>query len=145
LEFKKDSEQSIVFIFEFPALAPLRSSFKKLQHRFEFQHSSIRENKDGTFQLRITRVMPYNEIIVNKHKSDLIEDLTYYNGKFVTIKVHKVALNGTLINKKISLFTKIYIFLSKGGGTRAYTKYKMPLFSVIILISLIFIFSVLKI
>ena len=142
---KKDTEQSIVFIFEFPTLICLRSSFKNLQRSFGVQEPHIRENKDGTFQLRVTRIIPYNELSINIHKKELIEDLTYYGGKFIDFKVHKVVLDGKITNKKMSDYTKILTFLSKIGGTKPYKEYNVPFFIIILIILVIIVFSVVKI
>ena len=143
--FNKNTEQSIVFIFEFATLLSVKSSFKKLQHSFGLQETSIRENNDGTFQLRVTRVFLFNRLNINKHKKELIEDLTYYGGKFIEFKVHKVAQDGNIVNKHISTYTKVLTFLTKIGGTKVYKKYNMPFFSVIFAIIVIVTFSALKI
>ena len=143
--FEKDSEQSVVFIFEFPTLISLRSSFNKLQQSFGVQEPSIRENKDGTFQLRVTRIIPFNEMSIHNHKNELIEDLTYYGGKFKGFKVHKIALDGKLTNKKMSRYTKLLTFLSKIGGTKPYKKYEVPLYSILLAVFLILAFSAVKI
>ena len=95
--FKKDSEQSIVFVFEFPTLLSLKSSFIKLQKSFGIQEPNIRENKDGSFQLRLTRIIPYNEASILKHKEELIEDLTGYGGKFVNFKIYPTKI--TILNQ----------------------------------------------
>ncbi|MDO7086550.1 hypothetical protein WNY51_18540 [Pseudocolwellia sp. AS88] len=145
MEFEKDSEQSIVFIFDFPTITTLKSSFTKLQCSFGTNETEIRENKNGTFQLRVTRIIPYNEPSINKHKNELIEDLTYYSGKFREFKVHKISLDGVITNKRISNYTKALTFLSKIGGTKPYKKYDVPLFSVLAVIFVIIFFSVLKI
>lgn len=141
MELKKDSEQSIVFVFEFPSLRILKSSFTKLQHRFECQTSNIRENKDGSFQLRITRTLAYNTEEIERHKNQLIEDLTYYNGKFIEFKVHKVIADDKVVNKRVPISTKLYTFLTKIGGTGLRKTYNMPLFSVVVLLILMLVFS----
>ena len=140
--FEKNSKQTILFVFEFTSELALRGGFRKLYERVEPAELEVRILSDGRRHLRITRELPFDEAVIEQSKIDIATDLKHFGGKFVSVKVHKVAVGRTLKNKQISISSRLLHILTSAGDGRTYQKFKMPYFFMLIAVFLIVIIQV---
>jgi hypothetical protein len=144
LKFEQGSQQSIMFVFEFQSLPSLRGGFKKHYERISQYEPSIKQLENGVFHLRVTKLINFEESAISKTKDQLIEDTKSYGGKFVEWKIHKVSKGNSFENKKISLKSKLVNIFTVAGDARTSRVYKMPFYSVLIILAIVLISSIVK-
>jgi len=133
-----------MFIFEFQSLASLRGGFRKHYERISHSEPSIKQLDNGKCQLRITKLLEYNETTIANTLKELVEDTECYGGKFINWKVHKVVNDNSLTNKQISLRSKLVNILTLSGDGRNFKRFKMPLYSISIFIVAVLITSIIQ-
>ena len=144
LDIEVGSEQSVMFVFEFQSLASLRSGFRKHYERISHNEPSIKQLKNGKCHLRITKLIKYDENTISKTVNELVEDTQCYGGKFINWKVHKVVNNNSFVNKKISLKSKLVNIMTLSGDGRNFRRYKMPLYSVLLIFLVVLFISIIQ-
>ncbi|GLX80228.1 hypothetical protein tinsulaeT_35680 [Thalassotalea insulae] len=144
MKFEQGSQQSIMFVFEFQSLPSLRGAFKKHYERVSQYEPSIKKLENGAFHLRITKLIKYEESAILKIKNELIEDTSCYGGKFVEWKIHKVSKGDSLENKNISLKSKLVNIFTVAGDARTSRVYKMPFYSVLVILVIVLIISIVR-
>jgi hypothetical protein len=133
-----------MFVFGFQSLPSLRGGFKKHYERVSQYEPSIKQLDNGSFHLRITKLVSYEESEILKIKQELIEDTKCYGGKFVEWKVHKVSNGDSFENKKVSLKSKVVNIFTVAGDARTSRVYKMPFYSVLAILVIVLISSIVK-
>ncbi|WP_199611597.1 hypothetical protein [Flocculibacter collagenilyticus] len=133
-----------MFVFEFQSLPSLRAGFKKHYERLSQYEPSIMQLDNGTFHLRITKLVSYEESEILKIKEELVEDTKCYGGKFVEWKVHKVVKGNSFKNKTVSIKSKIVNIFTVADDARTSRVYKMPFYSILAILIIVLISSIVR-
>lgn len=144
MDFEQGSKQTIMFVFEFQSLPSLRGGFRKHYERVSHYEPSIKQQKNGIFHLRVTRLVNFEKSEILKLIEELAEDTSCYGGKFVEWKIHKVSKDGSFVNKKISFKSKLVNIFTVAGDARTSRVYKMPFYTILAVLLIIFISSIIK-
>lgn len=138
----KTSKVPIMFTFLFQSDRSARGGFRYVHERTNPVECSMKETDDGKVLLRITKVIADNEAAIDHEQRELETDLRNYGGVFVSKKYHFVAKGDKVERKRISFIAKLLTWMTRPGDARNYVLRKMPLYSIIFTLVLVFILSV---
>ena len=102
---------------------------------------SIRENDNGTVILNVTTVLENKESIIVQKQNELEEDFRDYGGVFLSRKLHYRYDGTKVVRKRLKLATILINWITYPVGLRGYTTRKVPFYSIVAAVLLVFIVS----
>lgn len=142
MNFDANGIQSVIFLFEFSSVKQMESACKSISSSGIPSDFSVKNLDKGRFRLGITRTIDLDNDAVDFHKNLLLEDVQGYGATFVGIKLHKVAFNSRIVNKKLSLVSKLISWLFVDTSKEGVKRYAPLYWRVIVILIMMMVLNI---